>query len=45
MRKYHKPCPALIVSSHAVMKPLSVNIFPNNLAPKVTNSIPKNASF
>ena len=40
-----KSWPALIVPSLALIVPLPVNRFPNNLGPKVPNNMPGNSLF
>ena len=45
MGQHKKFSPAVIVPSPAVIVPLSVNRFPNELAAKVPNNIPRNPPF
>ena len=45
MRRHLKSWPAQIVPSPDLIMPLPVNRFPNKLAPKVPNNIPKNPLF
>ena len=45
MGRHQKFSPALIVPSPALIVPLPVYRFPNKLAPKVPNNIPRNPPF
>ena len=45
MGRHKKFSPALIAPSPPLIVPLPVNRFPNKLAPKVPNNIPRNPSF